>query len=127
MSIPVQCPSCLHKSKVAEGLAGRRVRCPECDHPFQAAALERSAPNPPPVHPLAFLDEDADELLDEKPRLALLVSRSVATQPTIPLARRSLPEGSAPVSSAPIYLGLGIGIACALSLSVAFALFLRSV
>jgi hypothetical protein len=125
MSISVQCPNCLYLSRVAEGMAGRRVRCPDCDRPFEVIALDRATSNPPPALSLAFLDEDDDVMIEKEPRLAPLVPRSLPASPAIGLARRSVAACIAPSPPSSIYVGLGIGIAFALSLSVAFAVFLR--
>src|SRR6516165_4711710 len=54
----VTCPACGFKTQMAEGLLGRRVRCPGCDNRFVAAAdpeppAEPHRPAPPsrPVLP----------------------------------------------------------------------------
>jgi hypothetical protein len=125
MSISIQCPSCLYLTRVADAMVGRRVRCPDCDHAFVVTAPERDEPHPVPDISLAFLDEEEDAPFRDEPRLAPLVSRSVSTPQTIPLARRSASAAVAPVSSSSIYVGLSIGLACAVSLSAAFAIFLR--
>jgi hypothetical protein len=127
MSIPVQCPHCGYSGGVAAALAGRRVRCPECDEPFLVAPLELAASDPTPGLSFAFLDEDGDVSLDREQPAAPLVPRSVQTPPPIPLTLRAAPApmGNAPGSSARIYVGVGIGIAGALSLSIAFVLLFR--
>jgi hypothetical protein len=66
----VTCPSCGFKTQMAEGLLGRRVRCPGCDNRFVAAAdpeppAETHRPAPPsrPVLPgrPPLADEDYTE------------------------------------------------------------------
>ena len=47
MAIHFHCPSCQAKRSASEGLAGRKVRCPDCDTvvevPKVAAAIEEDA------------------------------------------------------------------------------------
>lgn len=126
MSIPVRCPNCLYRARVAHGMAGRRTRCPDCDQAFDVpVARDAAALNPPWELSLAFLDEDQDVATHEERRVAPLVPRSVSATATIPFARRAVETTIGPASPPSLYLGLGIGIACAISLSAAFAIFLR--
>lgn len=47
MSIPVTCPQCGATNKVNESLAGRRVRCPECDTAVHVPEWDMDQQPPP--------------------------------------------------------------------------------
>jgi hypothetical protein len=134
MSIPVLCPHCLHTDRAALGMAGHRVRCPECDQPFLVVAMEQPESNPRPVPSLAFLDEQEDIGLSDERRLAPLPPHSVtappdteiATTAEIPPAPQPAPTVSSRASPAAIYVGMGIGGIFAIFLGAAIFLFLRS-
>jgi hypothetical protein len=51
MPIPVACPSCRHRLRIPENLAGRRVTCPRCNHPLEAPAAEEAPPEPATAAP----------------------------------------------------------------------------
>ncbi len=42
----IDCPSCSRKLRVPDELLGRQVKCPTCEHKFQAAAPAPAAPAP---------------------------------------------------------------------------------
>jgi hypothetical protein len=134
MSIPVLCPHCLHTDRAAAGMAGHRVRCPECDQRFLVVALDQAEPNPAPVPSLAFLDEEEGEGPNEERRSALLTQPSVATEsetetpaaPEIPPGPQIAPIVSPRASQVAIYVGMGIGGIFAIFLGAAIFLFLRS-
>ncbi|QDV47742.1 Biopolymer transport protein ExbD/TolR [Stieleria neptunia] len=48
MSIPVTCPQCGATNKVNDSLAGRRVRCPQCDTAVHVPEWDESG-GPPPL------------------------------------------------------------------------------
>ncbi|QEF96379.1 Biopolymer transport protein ExbD/TolR [Stieleria maiorica] len=47
MSIPVTCPQCGATNKVNDSLAGRRVRCPQCDTAVHVPEWDETAAPPP--------------------------------------------------------------------------------
>ena len=49
MSIPVTCPECGAINKVNDSMAGRRVRCPQCDTAVHVPEFEAAAISPPPL------------------------------------------------------------------------------
>lgn len=55
MAVEATCPGCGHQSEVPPSYQGKRVRCPDCETPFQIpnvqkTAAEKPALAPPPVH-----------------------------------------------------------------------------
>lgn len=61
MSVIIACPSCEGKLRIADDLRGRRVRCPSCEHTFDAPGSSAPAPEPSP-EPRDFpLDLSLDE------------------------------------------------------------------
>jgi predicted Zn finger-like uncharacterized protein len=49
MSLVIGCPSCQGKLRIADDLRGQRVRCPTCDHTFDAPGLPAPPPQPSPA------------------------------------------------------------------------------
>lgn len=71
MPISLTCPECSGKLKVADNLAGKKIKCPKCACVFPAAAPEEAAITaqvPPASEPQGItsaLDSD-EELLDDE-------------------------------------------------------------
>lgn len=71
MSIPVTCPECGAINKVNDSLAGRRVRCPECDTAVHVPEIEVAAgapalpPELPPELPSSVDTQSADTAASE--------------------------------------------------------------
>jgi predicted Zn finger-like uncharacterized protein len=90
MAIFLHCPSCVHKIKVRDELAGRKVKCPECGKVIAVPAADedearrRKRPaaveddDEPPKRRSA-VDEDADEGPPSKKKVKSLLSTDVNT------------------------------------------------
>src|SRR5216683_2170695 len=62
----IDCPACSRKLRVPGELLGRQVRCPTCEHQFQAAA----APGAPPAETSATEVLSQSSLPKEAPTLS---------------------------------------------------------
>jgi predicted Zn finger-like uncharacterized protein len=71
MSAAVECPACKRKLKVPESLLGKSVRCPSCDHTFNAPPPDEPPPGvPAPVStaPIRFGRTETPPEEDDEPR-----------------------------------------------------------
>lgn len=70
MSISLTCPECSGKLKVADNLAGKKIKCPKCAAVFAAAATEEAAitAEAPPAEPEGITEAPAplEDLDDEE-------------------------------------------------------------
>ncbi|MCC9599348.1 biopolymer transporter ExbD [Stieleria sp. JC731] len=106
MSIPVTCPQCGAINKVNDSLAGRRVRCPECDTavhvPEQEAVAETIEATPLPgsdVIDAELVEADADEV-QVLEAVAVEAEAIPAATPATPRAIPSIPVTDANVAAA---------------------------
>ena len=88
MSIPVTCPQCGAIRKVNESLAGRRVRCPECDTAVHVPEMDQpgvTEMHSPDGHesPASILPGsiDPDEFGDSEPEAVVVAAEAVPVQP----------------------------------------------
>lgn len=73
MSIPVTCPECGAINKVNDSLAGRRVRCPQCDTAVHVPEADIDL-SPPPLPGGAAASESADSVPEATPVEAVPVT-----------------------------------------------------
>ena len=98
MSIPVTCPECGAINKVNDSLAGRRVRCPQCDTAVHVPEWDMGQ-QPPPL-PAGADAVPTDEAVEAVPVEAVPV-QAVAAAPAAVTAASSPPASSPPTSSPP--------------------------
>jgi phage FluMu protein Com len=69
MSISLTCPECSGNLKVADNLAGKKIKCPKCSAVFPVSAPEEAAitAEPPPAEPMGITDiPSSDEDFDDE-------------------------------------------------------------
>ena len=81
MSIPVTCPQCGATNKVNDSLAGRRVRCPQCDTAVHVPEADLDAAPPPLPGPSAASEVGPAEVT-AVPVEAVSTPAATATPPT---------------------------------------------
>jgi hypothetical protein len=68
MSISLNCPQCSGKLRVADNLAGKKIKCPKCSAIFPASPVEQSAavttkaPSPPASQGIMSTADSVEEL-----------------------------------------------------------------
>lgn len=65
MSIRIHCESCGIKRKVNDRLAGRRVRCPECEQPIRVPKIDTDPATPTQTSPETSGPDSAAQMADD--------------------------------------------------------------
>ncbi|PAY18924.1 biopolymer transporter ExbD [Rhodopirellula sp. SM50] len=103
MSIPVTCPQCGATNKVNDSLAGRRVRCPQCDTAVHVPEADLgTAPPPLPGPPGPSDAAEAGPAAVAATPVAAVSPPAAATSPPTerpPTDRPAPPAGPAPAAT----------------------------
>ncbi|MDV6028924.1 MAG: biopolymer transporter ExbD [Phycisphaera sp. RhM] len=102
MSIPVTCPQCGATNKVNDSLAGRRVRCPQCDTAVHVPEADLGA-TPPPLPGASDAAEAGPAVVAAAPVEAVSPPAAAAPPPTDrpPTGRPPADTATSPVGAAP--------------------------
>lgn len=114
MSITLSCPECSGKLKVADNLAGKKIKCPKCSAVFPVPASEEAImAEPPPAEPEGIAETISahEQLADEELERPRTRSRNIRRDPAGEAVSTIIPYKNAKALIA-YYLGVFSFIPC---------------
>ncbi|HWG43350.1 MAG TPA: DUF4190 domain-containing protein [Gemmataceae bacterium] len=120
MTLSLTCPECSGKLKVADNLAGKKIKCPKCSAVFPATAPEEAAitatpPSASESDGIASTFPDDEEFLDEEEVRPRRVARNIRKDSTEEAVSTIIPYKNGRALAA-YYCGVFSFIPCAGSL-----------